>query len=111
AAATSAAAARAAAALPDWTCASGSPPKNLAQPARYAAHQPASHASAAAALDENGATAAVARGSPRSGTTATSAAALAGTVSSGIAWNWNHAIGAVATPHAVETAIASASFP
>src|SRR5438093_805024 len=89
----------------------GSPPKNLAQPARYAAHQPASHASAAAAPVENGATAAVASARPSNGTIAASAAAFAGTVKSGIAWNWNHAIGAVAVPQAAETAIASASLP
>ena len=37
--------------------------------------------------------------------------ALAGTVSNGIWWNWNHEIGAVTPPHTVESAIASASLP
>jgi hypothetical protein len=43
--------------------------------------------------------------SPRTskGATTGAAAAFAGTVRSGIWWNWSHEIGAVASPHAAET--------
>jgi hypothetical protein len=47
--------------------------------------------------------------SPSIGATTGAAAAFAGTVSSGIAWNWSQETGAVPSPHAAETAIASAS--
>ena len=38
------------------------------------------------------------------GATAGAAAAFAGTVSTGIAWNWNQQTGAVPRPHAAEIA-------
>ncbi len=43
--------------------------------------------------------------------TAGAASAFAGTVKSGTAWNCSHATGAVASPHAVESATPSASAP
>jgi hypothetical protein len=64
---------------------------------------------AAVAAGAAGAAATAANDSQRSGATAGAAAAFAGTVRSGTAWNWSHDTGAVAAPHAVETAIASAS--
>ena len=49
-------------------------------------------------------TSALAKASSSSGATTGAASAFAGTVSSGSAWNWSQRIGAVASPHAVETA-------
>ena len=41
------------------------------------------------------------------GATTGAAATFAGIVSSGIRWKWSHEIGAVAAPHAAESAIGS----
>ena len=51
-----------------------------------------------------GATSAETSASPSIGATTGAAAAFAGTVSSGIAWNWNQQTGAVPSPHAAEIA-------
>src|SRR5580765_1731859 len=102
-------AASSASAAHDLTCANGSPPITRAQPAMYAAHQPLSQDSADAAPGETGWTAALANASPSSGIIAGAASAFAGTERSGSAWNWIHRIGAVATPHATETASAPRS--
>src|SRR4029453_8535384 len=72
--------------------------------------RPLSQAIAAAAGGETRPASAVAKASPSSGATAGAASAFAGTVSSGTAWDCSHRIGAVAIPHAVETAITPASF-
>ena len=56
-----------------------------------------------------GATSAVTSASPSIGATTGAAAAFAGTVSSGIAWNWNQHTGAVPRPHAAETATGARS--
>ena len=53
-------------------------------------------------------TSAVTSASPSIGATTGAAAAFAGTVSSGIAWNWNQETGAVPSPQAADTATASA---
>jgi len=80
-----------------------------ATPARYAAHQPFSQASAVAALGESGPTAADASASQSSDTAAGAASTLAGTVSSCSEWKCAHAIGAVASPQAAETATTNRS--
>jgi len=56
-----------------------------------------------------GATTADTSARPSIGATAGAAAAFAGTVTSGIWWNWNHETGAVASPQAADTAIAARS--
>src|SRR6266581_8422618 len=91
-------------ARPDRTWANGSPPTSRAHAARYAAHQPFSHAIRVAAAGERGSIAAEASASPSSGTTAGAASAFAGTLRSGIAWNCSQRTGAVMVPHAVDTA-------
>ena len=103
--------ARAAAAVGERICAPGSPPKKRAHAARYAASQPFAHARATASGAATGARTAQTRVSPSIGATASAAAAFAGTVTSGIWWNWNHEIGAVASPHTAEIATAPRSQP
>ena len=71
---------------------------------RYAAHQPFTHASREASGAATGASSAQTSASTSSGATTGAAATFAGTVSSGIWWNWNQEIGAVARPHAAEIA-------
>jgi hypothetical protein len=56
-----------------------------------------------------GATSAATSARPSIGATTAAAAAFAGTVSSGIAWNWNQQMGAVPSPHAVEMATGARS--
>lgn len=99
--------ARAAAVQPERICANGSVPKSFAQPARYAAQRPSAWESNSPRPGANGWTTAAPIANPSSGTTAGAAAAFAGTASTGIAWNWNQRIGAVATPQAVEMATGS----
>src|SRR6266542_3030148 len=92
------------------TWANGSPPTRRAQAARYAAHQPASHDSARAPAGKNGWTTAPASASPSSGATTGAASAFAGTERTGTAPNWSQRTGAVARPHAPETATTPASL-
>src|SRR6188472_3722108 len=91
------------------TAAYGSPPMSRAHPARYAASQPFSHASAAASGGATGATIAVTSAIPRSGATTGAASAFAGIEYTGITPNCVSRIGAVAAPHAPETATTSPS--
>ena len=103
--------ASAAAAVGERICAPGRPPKTRAHAARYAASQPFAHARATASGAATGARTAQTSASPSIGATASVAAAFAGTVRSGTWWNWNHEIGAVASPHAAEIATAPRSQP
>src|SRR5947208_6068792 len=91
----------------EWIRAPGSPPMTRAQVAMYAASQPFVHARTDATGGTNGAASADANASPRSGTIAGAASAFAGIVSTDSAWNWTHITGAVASPHAADTAMAS----
>src|SRR4029453_3223390 len=95
---------------PEVTWAPGTAATACAQAARYAAHHPLSPASAAAAGGETGPTSAAANASPSRGGTAGAASAFAGTVNKGTAWNCSQRIGAVATPHAADTATTPASL-
>src|SRR2546423_15412994 len=92
-------------------CANGKPPTSRATPTRYAAHQPFSHASAAAADPESGDTAAAASASTSSGATTGAASAFAGTANSWTEGNCSQTIGAVASPHAPEIATTGLSLP
>jgi hypothetical protein len=94
---------------PDVTCAPGTVATARAQVARYAAHQPLTAAIAAAAAGASAASATVANASHSKGGTTGATSRFAGIARSGIVWNCNHTIGAVATPHAVEIAIVSAT--
>src|SRR5439155_27064589 len=72
-----------------------------------AAHHPLSHAMATVSDGRIGDTSAPTSASESSGSITGAASALAGTVSNGIAWNCSHSTGAVASPHAADTAITS----
>ena len=89
--------------------AAGQPETTRATSAIHAAHQPASHANAAAAPGKTGSIAAAASASPMSGGIAGSAATLAGTVQSASAPKWSQTIGAVTTPQATATTVTSQS--
>jgi hypothetical protein len=79
-----------------------------AQAARYAASKPFIQARAAATGGATGATIAVTSAIPRRGATTGAASAFAGIEYSGTTPNCMSRIGAVATPHAPETATTSA---
>src|SRR4029453_15476976 len=91
------------------TAANGRPPMTRAQAARYAANQPLTQASKAASGGATGATIAVMSAIPSRGATTGAASAFAGIEYSGTTPNCVSRMGAVASPHAPETATTSAS--
>ena len=87
----------------------GRPATARAQSARYAASHPSTQLKSEAASGSTGWSAAALRPSPSRGATAGAASALLKTEYTGTEPNWKRRIGAVATPHAVDTATAPAA--